>query len=74
VNPSQWVIVGTFLDGASQYYCGNYYSRPWQDVRGHAIRYETEADALEFAQKLKNAYSRLANIEAEEIKNPRKQF
>jgi hypothetical protein len=43
-------------------------------VRGHAIRYETEADALEFAQKLKNAYSRLANIEAEEIKNPRKQF
>lgn len=73
-NPSEWVIKVTFQDGASRYYCGNYYGRPWKTDRGSAIRYESEFEAITDAYKLKGTNSRIAEVEAEEIKNPRKRF
>ena len=74
MNPSVWLVKATFPDGASSYFCGYYDGRPWQDVRAHALRYESEMEAVAQAYKLKGTNPRIVKVEAEELINPRKRF
>jgi hypothetical protein len=74
VNPSKWIVKVTFPDGAKRYWCGFYEGRPWQDVRAHASRYDTEMEAITQAYNLKGTNRRIVEVEAEELVNPRTRF
>jgi hypothetical protein len=74
VNPSLWIVKATWPDEASSYFCGFYEGRPWQDVRAHALRYESPEEAQAKADELKEGNPRIVKAEAVELVNPRSRY
>jgi hypothetical protein len=70
----QWVVRVTFQDGAKLYYAGRMNERMWSSVRGDALRYDSQDEAISRASGLKQDNSRISEVEVEEIKNPRKRY